>query len=176
MFKLKNILKSLTTVLAVATIMFVFTPISTQAKEVGNTTMVLTVLNPIGGSTPLSPIAEDDYDSPGIDGRDSLYENNDEARAVHNSYIDTMPAVSTNDILKWATTKGNEIIYFLQIIIQPFAIIIFIIAAFMSLIGSIGRGDMVGKGVWAMITSVLCYAAVLYAPVILQTFVGWISS
>jgi len=102
--------------------------------------------------------------------------NVDEAQKVYNSYVDVMPVVSTNDILKWATTKGNEIIYFLQIIVQPFTIIIFIIAAFITLIGSIGRGDMVGKGLWGMCMSVIVYASVLYAPVILQTFVGWVAS
>jgi len=120
--------------------------------------------------------AGEEYVGPTVDGKDALYSGISDAEAVHDAYIDVMPVVSTNDILKWATTKGNEIIYFLQIIVQPFTIIIFIIAAFITLIGSIGRGDMVGKGLWGMITAVLVYAAVLYAPVILQTFVGWIAS
>jgi hypothetical protein len=87
-----------------------------------------------------------------------------------------LPKTSMDDILNWATTKGNEIIYVLQIFCQPFAIIIFIIAAFMTLIGCIGKSDMVGKGVWGMVLSVVVYAAVLYAPVILQSFVGWVAS
>ena len=87
-----------------------------------------------------------------------------------------LPQTSMDDILNWATTKGNEIIYVLQIFCQPFAIIIFIIAAFMTLIGCIGKSDMVGKGVWGMVLSVVVYAAVLYAPVILQSFVGWVAS
>ena len=87
-----------------------------------------------------------------------------------------LPVTSTDDILNWATTKGNEIIYMLQIFCQPFAILIFIIAAFMTLIGCISKGDLVGKGVWGMVMSVVVYAAVLYAPVILQTFVGWVAS
>lgn len=124
----------------------------------------------------LDPTSGEDYLKPGVDGKDALYSGLSDAEAVHDAYIDVMPVVSTNDILNWATTKGNEIIYFLQIIVQPFTIIIFIIAAFITLIGSIGRGDMVGKGLWGMITAVLVYAAVLYAPVILQTFVGWIAS
>ena len=124
----------------------------------------------------LKPTGGDTYIAPSVDGKDALYSGITDAEMVHDAYIDVMPVVSTNDILDWATTKGNEIIYFLQIIVQPFTIIIFIIAAFITLIGSIGRGDMVGKGVWGMICSVLVYAAVLYAPVILQTFVGWIAS
>lgn len=124
----------------------------------------------------LSPTGNNVYNGPHIDGRDAIQGDIADAQKVYSSYIDVMPVVSTNDILKWATTKGNEIIYFLQIIVQPFTIIIFIVAAFITLIGSIGRGDMVGKGVWGMICSVLVYAAVLYAPVILQTFVGWIAS
>ena len=87
-----------------------------------------------------------------------------------------LPVTTADDILNWATTKGNEIIYMLQIFCQPFAILIFIVAAFTTLIGCIGKGDMVGKGVWGMVMSVIVYAAVLYAPVILQTFVGWVAS
>ena len=87
-----------------------------------------------------------------------------------------LPETSMDEILNWATTKGNEVIYLLQIFCQPFAIIIFIIAAFMTLIGCIGKSDMVGKGVWGMVLSVVVYAAVLYAPVILQSFVGWVAS
>jgi hypothetical protein len=87
-----------------------------------------------------------------------------------------LPNTSVDDILNWATTKGNEVIYLLQIFCQPFAIIIFIIAAFMTLIGCIGKADMVGKGIWGMVLSVVVYAAVLYAPVILQAFVGWVAS
>ena len=128
------------------------------------------------GENTLDATSGEDYDGYHIEGNDSLYDGLTDAELIHDAYIDVMPVVSTNDILKWATTKGNEIIYFLQIIVQPFTIIIFIVAAFMTLIGSIGRGDMVGKGVWGLICSVLVYAAVLYAPVILQTFVGWVAS
>ena len=88
----------------------------------------------------------------------------------------SLPVTTTDDILNWATTKGNEIIYMLQILCQPIAILIFIIAAFMALIGCVSKGDLVGKGVWGMIMAVIVYAVVLYAPVILQTFVGWVAS
>ena len=137
------------------------------SEPLSPTTSTSGTLNPTGGA---------EYNGPTIDGKDSVYSGITDAEAVHDAYIDVMPVVSTNDILKWATTKGNEVIYFLQIIVQPFTIIIFIIAAFITLIGSIGRGDMVGKGLWGMICSVFVYAGVLYAPVILQTFVGWIAS
>lgn len=123
----------------------------------------------------LKPVDDSNYQHPNIPGRDSIIGGNSDSQQVYNAYIDVMPVVSTDDILRWATTKGNEIIYFLQIIVQPFTIIIFIIAAFMALIGSIGKGDMVSKGLWGMVCSALVYAGVLYAPVILQTFVGWVA-
>lgn len=135
------------------------------------------ILSPVAttGGT-LSPTDTPGSNPSTLPDNDILAGDIDDARNVYNAYVDVMPVVSTNDILKWATTKGNEVIYFLQIIVQPFTIIIFIIAAFITLIGSIGRGDMVGKGLWGMVMSVVVYAAVLYAPVILQTFVGWVAS
>lgn len=123
----------------------------------------------------LSPIDGTHSSDVTIPGRDSLIDN-DESTKIRDGYIDVMPVVTTDDILQWAVTKGNEIIYLLQVICQPFAIIIFIIAAFMTLVGAVGKGDLVGKGVFSMIIACVVYAVALYAPIILQTFVGWIAS
>ena len=172
---LANINKKLIACLGVLTILLSLFVVPVSATETGD--WYSEPLSPTTSTTgSLNATEEEEYVGPTIDGKDSVYAGISDAEAVHDAYIDVMPVVSTNDILKWATTKGNEIIYFLQIIVQPFTIIIFIIAAFITLIGSIGRGDMVGKGLWGMICSVLVYAGVLYAPVILQTFVGWIAS
>ena len=86
------------------------------------------------------------------------------------------PWLKRTIFLQWILEKGYQIIHLLQVVVQPFSIIIFIIGAFLALIGSIGRGDLSGKGMWAMIISTIVYAVVLFAPVIMQTFVGWISS
>lgn len=100
----------------------------------------------------------------------------DESQRVYAGYRDIIPMVETDDILQWILEKGYQIIHLLQVVVQPFSIIIFIIGAFLALIGSIGRGDLSGKGMWAMIISTIVYAVVLFAPVIMQTFVGWVSS
>lgn len=89
---------------------------------------------------------------------------------------DILPEVSIDDAIEWANKKGFEIIHFLQVLVQPFAIIIFIISALFTLVGSIGRGDLTGKGLWGMVISVIVYAIVLYAPVILKAFVSFIAS
>ena len=88
---------------------------------------------------------------------------------------DTIPTVYIDDIVEWTNRKGFEIVHFLQIIIQPLTIIIFIIAAFLLLFGSIGSGEVAGRGLFGMVTSVVVYALVLYAPLIMNLFVGWIS-
>lgn len=72
--------------------------------------------------------------------------------------------------------KGYDIIHFLQKVVQPFAIIIFIIGAFMALLGSLGNGMLAGKGFWGMSVSVVMYAVVLYSPLIMQTMVGWVTT
>ena len=89
---------------------------------------------------------------------------------------DVLPDVTIDDAIEWANKKGFEIIHFLQVLVQPFAIIIFIISALFTLVGSIGRGDLSGKGLWGMVISVIVYAIVLYAPVILKAFVSFIAS
>lgn len=133
-----------------------------------------TALSPTDGGT-LSPTDDTHSSDVTIPGRNSGL-NSDEATKIRDGYIDVMPNVTTDDVVQWAVTKGNEIIYLLQVICQPFAIIIFIISAFITLVGAIGKGDLVGKGIFAMIIACVVYAAALYAPVILQTFVGWVAS
>lgn len=136
------------------------------------------ILSPTGGDVvdTLNPVDDTHSTDIHVPGRDAGLLTTDEATKIHDGYIDVMPVVTTDDILQWAVTKGNEIIYLLQVICQPFAIIIFIIAAFITLVGAIGKGDLVGKGVFSMIIACVVYAAALYAPVILQTFVGWVAS
>lgn len=132
-------------------------------------------LTPTEGNGILSATDDTHSSDVHIEGRDS-YVDSDLSTKIKDGYIDVMPVVTTDDVLQWAVTKGNEIIYLLQVICQPFAIIIFIIAAFITLVGAIGKGDLVGKGIFSMIISCVVYAAALYAPVILQTFVGWVAS
>lgn len=94
---------------------------------------------------------------------------------INTSYLDTIPEVTIDDYINWVNRKGFEVIRFLQVVAQPIIIIVFIISAFMVLFGSIGRGDLSGKGMWGMVVSAIVHALILYAPLILQIFVGWIS-
>lgn len=89
---------------------------------------------------------------------------------------DTIPTVYIDDIVEWTNRKGFEVIHFLQAIIQPFAIIIFIISAFLLMIGSLGNAQMSGRGVCGMVTSVVVYSLVLYAPLFMSVFVGWLGN
>ena len=125
-------------------------------------------------SETLSPTDEVIDSNITIPGRDSLIDTS-EAAKIRDGYIDVMPVVTTNDIVDWAVRKGNEIIYLLQIICQPFAIIIFIIAAFKALIGVVGKSDLIGKGLFGMVIACVGYAGAVYPPIILQTFVGWVA-
>lgn len=143
---------------------------------------VVTGENPISSdpsSRPVSPMdAEEAETAPTAP--EQIVTKQDEVRAIQKLAYDQiysqLPTVTSSDILNWATTKGNEVIYILQVIAQPFAIVIFIIAAFMTLIGCVGKSDMIGKGVLGMCLSLVVYAAILYAPVLLQAFSGWVAS
>lgn len=87
-----------------------------------------------------------------------------------------LPTVTTDDITDWADKKGFEIIGFLQKIAQPFAIVVFIGNAFMALLGILGNGHLVSKGFIGMLIALIVYAVVLYAPEIMDIFLGWVSS
>lgn len=86
------------------------------------------------------------------------------------------PKVSIDDASAWSERKGYEVISFLQRVVQPFAIIMFILFAFLVLVGAFGNGQLVSKGVWGMAIALVMYAVVLYAPEIMDVFLAWIIS
>lgn len=89
---------------------------------------------------------------------------------------DGLPKATTDDIVDWADRKGFEIVGLLQKIAQPFAIMVFIGSAFMSLFGILGNGHLVSKGVTGMIIAVIIYAVVLYTPEIMDIFLTWVKN
>lgn len=98
------------------------------------------------------------------------------AEKIYSSYSDVVPVVTTDQMVEWILRKGNEIISILQVFAQPFAIIIFIISAAICLIGSLTKGNMTSKGLMGMISSALLYAAVLYAPLLVNVVSGFLAS
>lgn len=84
--------------------------------------------------------------------------------------------VSMDKATNWANRKGFDVVKFLQTIVQPLAIIVFIISGFVAMIGSFGRGGFVGKGLLGMGISIVMYTGVLFAPEIIQFFSQWLST
>lgn len=68
----------------------------------------------------------------------------------------------------WVDKKGFEVVGFLQKIVQPFAIIVFIICTFMILFGNVKSGA-IGAGI-----SIVVYVVVLYAPELMAFFLNWV--
>lgn len=106
-----------------------------------------------------------------------------ESEKVYNMYAPSQevldgltPEVSIDDASAWTERKGFEIIGFFQKFAQPFSIIIFMLSAFVVLVGAFGNGQLVGKGVWGMAISLIMYAVVLYAPEIMDMFLAWVRS
>ena len=77
---------------------------------------------------------------------------------------------------KWAERKGFEVVGLLQKFGQPFAIIIFILSAFATLLGALGNSRLSGKGLWGMAISMIIYGGVMYAGDILDIFIQWLST
>lgn len=84
--------------------------------------------------------------------------------------------LTMDDIAEWFNRKLFEIVHFLQVLSQPFTIVIFILSAFLLLIGSMGRGDLVGKGMFGLVMSPVTYALILYSPMILTGFMAWLAN
>lgn len=84
--------------------------------------------------------------------------------------------VTIDEVEKWAERKGFEVVGLLQKFGQPFAIIIFILSAFATLLGALGNSRLSGKGLWGMAISMIIYGGVMYAGDILDIFIQWLST
>lgn len=87
-----------------------------------------------------------------------------------------VPVVTIDDATSWVERKGFEIVKFLQTVVQPFAIIIFIGCAFLALIGAFGNSSLIGRGVSGMLIAVIMYAVVLFSPEILGSIINWLQT
>lgn len=84
-----------------------------------------------------------------------------------------LPTASSEEVANYAERKGFEVVNILQRFAEPFMIIIFIIGAFMFLLGLASKGPAMRAGLFMMLFSCVCYAGVKYAPTIMDAFVNW---
>lgn len=87
-----------------------------------------------------------------------------------------LPDVTIDDATDWADRKGAQVITMLQKFAQPFTIIIFIFCAILALIGAFGDSRMITKGIQGMAISLMVYAAIIYAPKIMDVFLSFIGN
>lgn len=120
--------------------------------------------------TTFSAYAED----AGVYNTDTLNEIKSETAQINSTA--SLPSVTIDDAESWIERKGFELIGLLQKFVQPFAIIIFILSAFVSLAGAFGNSQLIGRGILGMFIAVIMYAVVLYAPEILDGILGWLES
>lgn len=140
-----------------------------------NKIFVLLIIFTFLFSIPLTAFASD-TDNPLEDDRDleerteEMFPNSEESDDVG------LPEVTLDDANTWIERKGFEIIGFLQKFAQPFAIVVFIFSGLMVLVGAFGNGKLVSKGVFGMFITLIMYVVVLYAPEIMDVFLGWVQN
>lgn len=72
--------------------------------------------------------------------------------------------------------KLYDVVDFLQTIVQPFAIVIFILGGLMVMVGHMGNHSFAGKGYIVMFFSGVMYVAILFSPEILNFVLVWWAS
>lgn len=83
------------------------------------------------------------------------------------------PIITTVQMTDWVLRKSNELISILQELAFPFCVITFIIATAITLLGCL-TGNA-GKGLMGMSASAIGYAAILYAPTLVNVVVYFVS-
>lgn len=91
------------------------------------------------------------------------------------SATDVVPSVNVDKATKWATNKSSDVITFLQSIVRPIAVIIFIVSALIALCGSAFGSSSVSKGLVGMAISVFMFTAVTFAPDLINFFSNWLA-
>lgn len=87
-----------------------------------------------------------------------------------------IPETESSEVASFIERKGFEVVELLQVFVQPFAIIVFIACAIMSLIGAFGNGHLISRGIIGMLIAATLYVVALYAPEILDSFLSWTTS
>lgn len=84
------------------------------------------------------------------------------------------PMFTTVQMTDWILHKSNELISIFQELAFPFCAITFILATFITLFGCLS--GQAGQGILGMSASVLGYAAILYAPSLVNLVVIFVSN
>lgn len=100
---------------------------------------------------------------------------------IHGSKTEEIPKVELPDVSievaqNYVERKGFDVIALMQTFAQPFTIGLFILGAFMALLGAFGKTGAVLKGVIVMAIAVVIYATVLYAPQLMDLGNAWLKS
>ena len=103
--------------------------------------------------------------SSGYSGDDRLQEELDD---LYNS----IPNVSTDDIIGRLEQKGNDIVTMAQTVGRYVCIVGFIIGAILAIVGAIGNKKTLWAGIIAMIIACLGYAAIVCG----RDIVNWVAS
>jgi len=80
---------------------------------------------------------------------------------------------TVDNVKTYVDNKGGQGIFLLQYAAEPFLVIAFICFVFMLVLGIFGNGELVGKGIFGMLTCGIAYSMVLYAPEIMGFISGF---
>lgn len=91
------------------------------------------------------------------------------------SGLNTKP-VTIDDATKYVNEKGAIFVGFIQNIAKPITIVVMVLSALMGIILSlVGGKDAGGKCFASFMISAVCYVGVIFAPVLLQLLVGFVT-
>lgn len=91
------------------------------------------------------------------------------------SDINTGP-VTIDDATNYVNEKGTIFVGFIQNIAKPITVVIMVLSALMGIIVSlVGGKDAAGKFFASFMISSVCYLGVMFAPLLLQLLVGFVT-
>lgn len=85
-----------------------------------------------------------------------------------------LPSTSVKEVSDLVEKKTYDVVTIMQVFAKPFASVIFIFSAILTLFGAITKGGM-SKGLIGMFIAGMMYTAVMYAPEIVHFFSTWLS-
>ena len=87
-----------------------------------------------------------------------------------------VPSVPMETAMNHLEGKVFDVVKLLQTIGKPICIVMFIACVLVTIVGAIGKGGYVAKGIIGMLICGVSYTCILFAPQIVAFFSSWLSS
>lgn len=88
---------------------------------------------------------------------------------IDGQQIPVSGTVTVDDATEYVKEKGYKIVSFMINIAKPITLVVMVVCGLMAIISGLGGSKGSGSWIWAAVVSSICYVAVTFSPIILNS-------